>query len=73
MSHRRVSHPERSPVIATFAALVRGADPRAGADIALARRPGRQDRLEALGLLLGTLGILLGLVLTIGGAIPFGQ
>ena len=57
----------------TFGALVDGPDPHAVADIALARRPSRQDRLQAVGLLLGTLGILLGLVLMGGGTIPFGQ
>jgi hypothetical protein len=37
-----------------------------------APRPTRRARLEAAGLLLGTLGVLLALALTIGGAGPIG-
>lgn len=39
---------------------------------AVVRPPSRRDKIEALGLLLGMLGILLGLALTVGGTLPFG-
>ncbi len=37
------------------------------------RPASRRDKIEALGLLLGMLGILLGLTLTVGATLPFGQ
>lgn len=39
---------------------------------AVVRPPSRRDKIEALGLLLGMLGILLGLALTLGATLPFG-
>jgi hypothetical protein len=39
---------------------------------AVVRPPSRREKLEALGLLLGMLSILLGLALTIGVTLPFG-
>ena len=35
-------------------------------------RPGRREKIEALGLLVGMLGILLGLAFTVGAPLPFG-
>jgi hypothetical protein len=43
------------------------------AEIRVVLRPDRRDTLEALGLILGMLGILLGVVLTVGAAFPIGQ
>lgn len=39
---------------------------------AVVRPPSRRDKVEALGLLLGILGILLGLALTVGATLPSG-
>ncbi len=43
------------------------------AEIRVVLRPDRRDTLEALGLILGMLGILLSVVLTVGAAFPTGQ
>ena len=39
---------------------------------AVVRPPTRREKLDALGLVLGTLGILLGFALTAGVTVPFG-
>lgn len=55
----------------TFAAPQHGEEPAIAGD-AVVLGPGRRDKIEALGLLLGMLGILLGLALTVGATLPFG-
>ncbi len=56
----------------TFAAPQHGGEPGGIAGDAVVPEPGRRDKIEALGLLLGMLGILLGLALTVGATFPFG-
>lgn len=56
----------------TFTDSHRGSE-QGGVDGDAAVRPSsRREKLEALGLLLGVLGILLGLALTAGVTVPFG-
>jgi hypothetical protein len=56
----------------TFAASQRGGEPGSTAGDAVIGRPSRRAKTEALGLLLGMLGILFGLALTVGAPLPFG-
>ena len=58
--------------MATFDTSRQGPDYGFLAGPTVTLRPTRRARLEALGLLLGTLGVLLALALTIGGAGPIG-
>ncbi len=57
----------------TFAASQDSGEPGGIAGDAVIRRLGRRDKIEALGMLLGKLGILLGLALTVGTTFPFGS
>ena len=56
----------------TFATSQPGGEPVGIGGIAVVRRSSRRDTVEALGLLLGVLGILLGLALTVGATLPIG-
>ena len=40
--------------------------------VPVAQPPSRRDKIEVLGILLGMLGIILGLALTVGRTLPFG-
>jgi len=56
----------------TFATREHGREPGGITGMAVMRRSSRRDTLEALGLLLGVLVILLGLALTVGATLPIG-
>ncbi len=56
----------------TFAVSQHSGEPGGTAGDAVIGRPSRRDTIEALGLLLGMLGILLVLALTVGATLPIG-
>jgi hypothetical protein len=61
-----------SASMTTFATPCNPGEPGGVAAAAVLRPSTQRDSVEALGLLLGVLGVLLGLVLTVGATLPIG-